>query len=117
MQAAAAAGKGADAIVEERTRTAVDDEDLADGARALLLDKDQLQQLLQSTHDARISKIDAKEEELTNRELELQREYTNKNNEEEHERNRNRINSIAQYIKSAKAEIQEALETDEGDFS
>jgi hypothetical protein len=83
-------------------------------------------QLLQSTHDARISRMDAKEEvlpplssinsshaarlshscgaafpcarqELASREMDLQREYTNKNLEEEHQRTRNRINSIAQY--------------------
>jgi hypothetical protein len=85
-------------------------------------------QLLQSTHDARISRMDAKEEvlpplssvnsshaarlshscgaafpcarqELASREMDLQREYTNKNLEEEHQRNRNRINSIAQYAR------------------
>lgn len=114
-KAAAAAAKGAEVVPEERVR--IDDDELDTSAKTLLLDKDTLLQLLQSTHDARISRMDAKEEELASREMDLQREYTNKNLEEEHQRNRNRINSIAQYIKSAKAEIQEALETDEGDFS
>ena len=48
-----------------------------------------------SFHAARRSR--AARQELASREMDLQREYTNKNLEEEHQRNRNRINSIAQY--------------------
>lgn len=112
-----ALGGAAAAADDDRVRGDVGEDELTAEARQMLGDKDALMNSLSASHESRISKIDAKEEELQQGEKSREEALQLKNETDERERNRNRINEIAEYIPAVQKEIKEVLESDEGDYT
>lgn len=88
---------------------------LPEDARALLMDKDQLVNALQASHDAHTIKIDALEDRLVTSEMRGANELAHSNAMWAAKRNRDRISEIVNYVERNMIELDEMAGEDDMD--
>jgi|SaaInlStandDraft_6_1057023.scaffolds.fasta_scaffold26775_2 hypothetical protein len=110
-KAAAAAAAGAAGDESDQEDADEGDEEV----KAILSDKDALMNMLNSGHDSRISKIDAREDDMTQREHKSLEDFVSAHKNKEYQRNRDRVAEVWGQIDRNRREMDEYANEEMGD--
>jgi len=110
-KAAAAAAAGAAGDESDQEDADEGDEEV----EAILSDKDALMNMLNSGHDSRISKIDAREDDTTQREHKSLEDFVSAHKNKEYQRNRDRVAEVWGQIDRNRREMDEYANEEMGD--